>query len=113
MGDYMATYHLFTKTMFHDTVEICASKTRQVFTIESPGLSSTSDLESVEGKSLGLGVTLGPSVNGRKYHGENCGEIIPFFVAENKRVNDVVFLPLEVEVLSPYFFFLVLLGNWG
>ena len=43
---------------------------------------------------------------------ENCGERTPFFVAENKRVNDVVFLPLEVEVLSPYFFWL-LLGNWG
>lgn len=48
MGDYMAKLPPFTKNhVSYDTVEICASK-RQVFTIESPGLSSTSDLASVE-----------------------------------------------------------------
>ena len=52
---------------------------------------------------------------------ENCREIIPFFVAEAKRVNDVVISPIEWRYvtllisgdMSPGTLYLVLLGNWG
>ena len=55
MGDYMATYHLLQRTMFHMIPLKFALQNGQVFTIESPGLSSTSDLASVEGKPPQMG----------------------------------------------------------